>query len=285
MNFNLNEAPPNVAQDTLEAYESGNTYANDPTTGAFMPRILLMQPGSPQIVREGQPIFIEGAKLGDFVLRNGNDQTLLGNSITVVNLFLRVRYTVWQKFDLGGSFIGSFPTEWQAQECVKVNEGSEGPVLFHEHIVLLVGCATSADVKREPLVLGLKSSGLPCSRQFNQLVQDTPLRYSAAWKLTSETVTDTNNRTYAIPILDPTAAGWLKPSDFQELSDGVRLLRKQEEAFQAPSRRSQGGPVSELLPPDRTALPPAPALPESPEEPAAAAVSGEEEDDGDAIPF
>lgn len=144
-----------------------------------LPRIEVFQALSPQL-KKNDPKYIEGAEQG--MIFNTLSGELYGDTIAFIPLVFRKEYIVWQTRAAGGGFVGSFPTEEEAEEARMALDNPDD----HEtnlHAVNFV-YVVKPDGTLEEAVFSWSRSKLKVSRKLNALVQMNPGdRFSKVYKL------------------------------------------------------------------------------------------------------
>lgn len=144
-----------------------------------LPRIEVLQALSPQIKRT-DPKYIEGAEQG--TIFNTISGELYGGEITFIPIVFRKEWIVWQTRDAGGGFVGSFPSEEEAEAAREALENPDN----HEvnlHAINFVFVVRDKG-QLEEAVFSWSRSKLKISRKLNALVQmGSGDRFCRAYKL------------------------------------------------------------------------------------------------------
>lgn len=144
-----------------------------------LPRIEVLQALSPQI-KKSDPKYIEGAEQG--IIFNTISGELYGGEIVFIPIVFRKEWIIWQSRKSGGGFVGTFPSEEEAEAAREALENPDD----HEvnlHAVNFVYLVRD-DGALEEAVLSWSRSKLKVSRKLNALVQmGIGDRFSKAYKL------------------------------------------------------------------------------------------------------
>ncbi len=234
MDIYLTNMQPAVNEQTLQGYTSGNEYADD---GSGAPRIYLLQPLSPMLVDPNTPGFNPEAKPGMYAIRIEGTFHVLGPVMVAVNLFCHTRYEVWHMRESGQGLIGSYITEAQARAAQAQFNTAEEVMIVHEHVLLPL----VQGQQFEPALFSMKRTAATPSRNWNNALRSHPLRYSAAWQLTSEVKTN-NKGTFFVPLVNLDPVGWVPESNYPELSAAAKLFVDAEKSL------IENGQVQTVLP-------------------------------------
>lgn len=131
-----------------------------------LPRIEVLQALSPQIKRT-DPKYIPGAEQG--MIFNTISGELYGNEIVFVPIIFRKEWIVWQTRDAGGGFVGTFPSEEEAEAAREALDNPDD----HEtnlHAVNFVFIIRDGGALEEA-VFSWSRSKLKVSRKLNAMVQ------------------------------------------------------------------------------------------------------------------
>jgi len=144
-----------------------------------LPRIEVLQALSPKSKRN-DPKYIEGAEQG--MIFNTISGELYGGEIVFIPIVFRKEWIIWQSRKSGGGFVGTFPTEDDAEAArAELENPDDHEVNLHAvNFVYLV----RDDGALEEAVLSWSRSKLKVSRKLNALVQmGVGDRFSKAYKL------------------------------------------------------------------------------------------------------
>jgi len=144
-----------------------------------LPRIEVFQALSPQL-KKSDPKFIEGAEQG--IIFNTLSGELYGDTITFSPIVFRKEYSVWQTRAAGGGFIGTFPTEVEAEDYrLKLDNPDDHETNLHAVNFVYV---VKANGELEEAVFSWSRSKLKVHRKLNALVQMCRGdRFAKAYKL------------------------------------------------------------------------------------------------------
>jgi len=130
-----------------------------------LPRIDVLQDGSPQLKKKNEDKYIEGAAVG--MLFNTLTNELYPNGVYFTPVSFVRRYLVWvdRKIDTGGGLRGVFDTQHEAEAMVEVDEDKAKLEIVPtaEHLVLM-------DDGQE-VIISMAKSKMKVSRKFNSLVR------------------------------------------------------------------------------------------------------------------
>jgi hypothetical protein len=146
-----------------------------------LPRIEVLQALSPQIKRN-DPKYIEGAEQG--MIFNTVSGEIYGTDITFIPIVFRKEWIIWQTRKAGGGFVGSYPSEEEANAAYDLLENPDDHEVNLHAINFVYLCRD--DGALEEAVFSWSRSKLKVSRKLNSLVQMNPGdRFSKAYRLRS----------------------------------------------------------------------------------------------------
>lgn len=152
--------------DFLKNMTGGRGSENVTTDDLVIPRLELVQALSP-CRKKTDPAYISGAEEG--MLYNNVTRELYGDNVKVVPVYFRKEYIVWKARELGGGFIGAFPSQAEAESAAQAQENPSDYRINDtaNHFCLLV--KPNGDV--EEIVVSMAVTKLKVSRKWNSLVR------------------------------------------------------------------------------------------------------------------
>lgn len=184
--FAQNEVPDYIKQDTARGSEEVKS------SDMVLPRLEIVQALSP-IKDDSSAIYNEDAREG--MLFNSVTQELLGDTAYFVPVYFRLEYLIWKDQDMGGGFMGSFPTLDQAEEK-KAQEVANGEDPEYIEIVdtpVHYGLRITPEGEMEQIVISMAKTKSKISRKWNAMIQIAGGdRFGRVYKIS--TFTDENKK-------------------------------------------------------------------------------------------
>lgn len=175
---------PDFLQEKIGEQARGSE--NVTTDDIVIPRLEMVQGLSPAI-KEGDPGFIEGAKMGH--LFNSVTRQMYGKEVHVVPVFYTKQWLVWKDRKLSGGqggFFGAYPNSQEAQDRADQEGGSDAGIVIidtPQQLCLLLNPATG-DV--EEVMMSMPRTKAKISRQWNSMIKLAGGdRFSRVYKVTT----------------------------------------------------------------------------------------------------
>jgi len=177
-----------------------------------IPRIKLLQKMSNEVDKH-HASHVVGCEPGQFI--NTVTGENYGTDIYALSLTFKTEYVVWRQLDVGGGYLGAFPTLGEANERVaEQDKPSEYDVNeTHSHVLLLKDPKTG-NLDRAPSIMDFASSKLRVSKAWNsQIGMKGGDRFAALWKVSG--VPTENKMGKAFMNCEVTFVGWAQEDDYK----------------------------------------------------------------------
>ncbi|HDR1856439.1 TPA: hypothetical protein QB617_000211 [Pasteurella multocida] len=175
---------PTMSLPAAALQDAGLGNENVRTEDLTLPRLVLLQQMSPEVMPGSGDKYVEGAMPG-LILNSLTNE--LFKAVYCANLDFSVEYTVWRKREQGGGLLGTFPTEQEAREFVAASTDVKPEhcdiVETHNHLLLLID--EEGKIK-DPVLCQMTSSKLSVSRRWNSMPAIRKgARFGTIWALSS----------------------------------------------------------------------------------------------------
>jgi len=177
-----------------------------------IPRIKLLQKMSNEVDKH-HASHVVGCEPGQFI--NTVTGENYGTDIYALSLTFKTEYVVWRQLDVGGGYLGAFPTLGEANERVaEQDKPSEYDVNeTHSHVLLLKDPKTG-NLDRAPSIMDFASSKLRVSKAWNsQIGMKGGDRFAALWKVSG--VPTENKMGKAFMNCEVSFVGWAQEDDYK----------------------------------------------------------------------
>lgn len=166
-----------------------------------IPRLDVIQDLSPQH-KENKPEYIEGAKVG--MLFNSVTKQLYGDTVYFVPVFFRKEYVIWKSRNVGGGFMGAYPTEAAAKheletQGLDISElDTKGEPMYQiTDTAQQFGMIIHEDGTTEDIVMSMSKSKMKTSRQLNTISKIAGGdRFSRVYKISAVEEQNSSNQDY-----------------------------------------------------------------------------------------
>jgi len=220
--------------------ESGRGSEDVTSDDITLPRVEVLQALSPQI-KKSDPKHIEGAEQG--IIFNTISGELYGDTITFIPIVFRKEWIVWQTRAAGGGFVGTFPSEAEAEEHRLALDDPDNHETNLHAVNFVYVVRENGDL--EEAVFSWSRSKLKVSRKLNALVQMNPGdRFGKAYKLR---VVEENGKKGDYYSYDVKPLGYVSEPVYQRAENLYKLIKAGERKVAYGENDSEVEPESAVM--------------------------------------